>query len=108
MSDLHSAIIRLQQFTRWSGTAAQCDIIPEGLRHPPPSSTRGLVTLGDRPVEDLEARLMCVFSDVFGWKLYIVPVILCVTSLTTAKTFTNGDGAFGTYKLNVRHYDSKD
>ena len=26
---------------------------------------------------------MCVFSDVLCWKLYIVSVILCVTSLTT-------------------------
>ena len=50
---------------------------------------------------------MCFFDD-FGWKLYIVPVILCVTSLTADKTFTGGDSAFGTNKLSVRHYDSTD
>lgn len=108
MSDLHSAIIGPQQFTRRSGTAAQCDIIPEGFHHPPPDSTQGLVAIGDRPVEDLEARLMCLISDVFYWKLFIVSVLFCATSLTTDRTLTTGDGAFGIYKMTTKHYDSKD
>lgn len=108
MSDLHSATLGPQQLTRQSGSAAQCDIIPEGSRHPLPSSTRGLATTGDRPVEDLEARLLCLISDVCYWKLYIVCVRFCVTSLTTDKTFTTEDGAPGIYKLTTKHHDSKD
>lgn len=108
MSDLHSAIIGPQQFTQRSGTAAQCDIIPEGLRHPPPASTRGLVTSEDRPVEDLEARLMCLISDVLYWKLYMFTVLFCVTSLTTNGISAAGDGASGICGLTTKHCDSKD
>lgn len=108
MSDLHSATVGPQQLTQRSGTAAQCDIIPEGSRHPLPSSTRGLATTGDRPVEDLEARLLCSISDVPYWKLYIVSVLFCVSSLTTDRTFITGDGALDIYKLTTKHHDSND
>lgn len=90
MSDLHSAM-RLQQLCRWSGTAAQCDIIPEGLRLPLPYSTRGLVISEDGPVEDLEARLFCLTFGVFYWILYIVyivSVLFYVTSLTAQRSPT--------------------
>lgn len=108
MSDSHSATVGPQQLTRRSGSAAQCDINPEGSRHLPPSSTRGLATTGDRPVEDLEARFLCLISDVLFWKLYIVSVLFCVTSLTTDRTFITGDGAHDIYKLTTKHHDSKD
>lgn len=106
MSDIHSAIIRPQQSV--SETAEQCDIIPEGFRHPLPNSTRGLVTIGDRPVEDLEARFKCLICDVLYWKLFVVSVLFCVTSLTTDRTSITNDGAFGIYKMKTKHYDSKD
>ena len=108
MGDLHPATEGPQQLTRRSGSAAQCDIIPEGSRHPLPSSIRGLATTGDRPVEDLEAKLLCLSSDVLYWELYIVSVLFCVTSLTTDRTFTTGDGALDIYKLTTKHHDSKD
>lgn len=79
--------------------------------HPLPSSTRGLATTGDRPVEDLEARLLCLlclFPGVHYLKLYIVFVRFCATSLTTDKTFTTGDGALEIYKLTTKQHDSKD
>lgn len=108
MGDLHSATVGPQQLTRRSGSAAQCDIMPEGSRHPLPSSTRGLATTGDRPVEDLEARLLRLISDVLYQKLYIVFVLFCVTSLTTDRTFTIGVGALDIYKLTTKHHDGKD
>lgn len=108
MSDLHSAIIRPQQCTRWSGSVAQCDIIPEGIRHPPPGSTRGLVTFGVRPVEDLEASLLCLNPNVLFWEMFNVLVLFCVTSLTTTRTLTTGDDTYGIYKTNTKCYDSKD
>lgn len=108
MSDSHSATIGPQQLTQRIGSAAQCDIIPEGSRHPLPSFTRGLATTGDRPVEDLEAKLLCLISDVLYWKLYIVSVPFCVTSLTTDRTFITGDGALDIYTLTTKHHDSKD
>lgn len=108
MSDLHSAIIRPQQSTLRTGTAAQCDIIPEGFRHSPPGSIRGLVTFGGRPVEDLEASLTGLTLDVLYWKVFIVLVLFCVSPLTTHRTFTTGEDAYGVYKMTAKHYDSKD
>lgn len=107
MSDSHSATVGPQQLTRRKGSAAQRDINPEGFRHLPPSSTRGLATIGDRPVEDLEVRFLWVISDVPFWKMYIVPVLFCVTSLTTDRTFITSDGAYDIYKLTTKHHDSK-
>lgn len=78
MSDLHSAIIRPQQFIRRRGTAAQCDIIPEGFRHPPPGSTWGLVIFGGRPVEDLEASLTGLTPDVLYWKVFSVSFLFAL------------------------------
>lgn len=107
MSDSHSATVGPQQLTQRIGPAAQCDIIPEGSRHPPPSF-RGLATNGDRPVEDLEVKLLCLISDVRYWKLYIVSVPFCVDSLTTDRTLASDGGALDIYTLTTKHHDSKD
>lgn len=108
MSDFHSAI-RLQQLTQRNGTAAQCDIFPEGFHHPPPGSIRGLVTIEDRPVEDLEARLMCSISDVPYQKLFMVLIFFCVSPLTTKIISATFDGVSAIIYKNIpMHYDSKD
>lgn len=106
MSDFHSTTVWSRQLTRLRGSAAQHDI-PEDFRHPLPSSTRGLATVGDWPVEDLEAMLMCLISDVLFSKLYIVLALFCVTSLTH-KVFTKVNGALDNHKLITKPYDSKD
>lgn len=107
MSDSHSAFIGLQQSNRWNGTAAQSDIIPEGFRHPPPGSTRELVTLG-RPVEDLEASLVCLISDVLYWKVFNVFVRFYVLPLTADRNLTIDDVEYGSYKMITKQYDSRD
>lgn len=105
MSDLHSATVGPQQSTRKKDSAAGCYIIPEGIRHPLPSYTRELATNEDRPVVDLEARLLCLclISDVPLWKMYIVFVLFCVTSLTILKFFTTDDGALDKYNFATKH-----
>lgn len=108
MSDLHSATVRPGQLTRRRGSATRGDFIPEGFRHPLPSSTRGLAAFGVRPVEDLEVGLLCLISDVPFLKMCIVSVLFCVTTLTTHRVFTTTDGALDRFKLTTEHHDSKD